>query len=199
MVHSRFLSAPGTSFATRHDACGLTLVELLIALVIGAAVMAGAARVLIGDVRSSSSQEAIQRLREHWGRVNYFVDTEVREGIGVSITAGTGSCSDAANPRLTIMVPAAGATGTIHYYEQAGSIWRCGPDINADGTLDFATITNGILVENATMQTTITNGTNVSYTVELRSRSDAGGLTYSGSSQAHTSGRSCDTTSGICY
>ena len=109
------------------------------------------------------------------------------------------SSSVAVNRKPPSMVPAAGATGTIHNYEQAGSLWRCGPDINADGTLDFATITNGILVENATMQTTITNGTNVSYTVELRSRSDAGGLTYSGSSQAHTSGRSCNNTSGICY
>lgn len=178
----------------------MSLVELLIALVLGGVVMAGAARVLIGDVRSSSNQEAIQRLRDHWGRVNYFVDTEVREGISVSTAAGTGACLDAANPRLTILVPATAGPGAIHYYEQAGSLWRCGPDINANGSLDFTTITNGVLVENATMQTTITNGTNVSYTLVLNSsRSDSGGLTYTASSQARTSGRNCNTTSGICY
>ncbi|MFM7675330.1 MAG: type II secretion system protein J [Synechococcus sp.] len=89
---------------------GFTLVELLVAAGLGAVILAVAAKVLTGDVRSSSSQEAIQRLRDHWGRVNYFVDTEVREGLSVSLEAGSGGCASVASPLLTITVPAPGTT-----------------------------------------------------------------------------------------
>ena len=185
--------------ASPRTAAGLSLVELLITTVLGALILAVAARVLTSDIRSTSSQEAIQQMRDHWGRVNYFVDTEVREGLSLSKAPGADRCVAASNPLLTITVPAPGGTSTIHYYEQGGSLWRCGPDINADGTLDFNTTINGILVENATMQTTITNNKNVSYTLTLRRPGGLNGLVYSATSEARTSGRPCDTTSGICY
>lgn len=186
----------------RSGARGFTLVELLIAAGLGAVILAVAAKVLTGDVRSSSSQEAIQRLRDHWGRVNYFVDTEVREGLSVSLAAGSGACASVASPLLTITVPAPGTasgTSTIHYYNQNGDLWRCGPDIADDGSLLFDTVTNGILVENATLQVSITNATIVSYALTMSSRSSGQGIQYSATSKAQTSARPCNATSGICY
>ncbi|CAK6698008.1 prepilin-type N-terminal cleavage/methylation domain-containing protein [Synechococcus sp. CCY9201] len=179
---------------------GLTLVELLVAAAIGAVILAAAARVLTSDIRSNSSQEAIQRLRDHWGRVSYFVDTEVREGLSVSLANGSGECSSVSNPYLAITVPnPAGGTGTIYYYNINGDLWRCGPDIAEDGSLTFNTVINGMLVERATMQVTIANATNMSYVLTMNSRTGSGGITYSASSEARTTARSCDATSGICY
>ncbi|MFY8149304.1 MAG: PulJ/GspJ family protein [Prochlorococcaceae cyanobacterium] len=187
---------------SKSSSQAFTLVELLIAAGLGAVILAVAAKVLTGDVRSSSSQEAIQRLRDHWGRVNYFLDTEVREGLSVSLAAGSGGCASVASPLLTITVPAPGTasgTSTIHYYNQNGDLWRCGPDIADDGSLLFDTITNGILVENATLQTSITNSSNVAYTLTLSSRAGGDGIPYSASSQAQTTAHACDAISGICY
>ncbi|QPN65687.1 hypothetical protein H8F26_12295 [Synechococcus sp. CBW1006] len=176
------------------------MVELLIASAIGAVILAAAARILTGDIRSNSSQEAIQRLRDHWGRVNYFVDTEVREGLSVSLASGTGACASVASPYLAITVPnPAGGTGGIYYYNNNGNLWRCGPDIADDGSLTFNTVVNAMLVERATLEVSIVNATNMTYTLTMSSRSDGSGVSYSASSEARTTARNCDATSGICY
>ncbi|MCT0224850.1 type II secretion system protein J [Synechococcus sp. CS-1328] len=195
-LHRHHKNSPSAS------ARAFTLMELLMAAAIGAVILAVAAKVLIGDVRSSSNQEAIQRLRDHWGRVNYFVDTEVREGLSVSLTAGSGGCASVTNPLLTITVPAPGTVSgisTIHYYNQNGDLWRCGPDIADNGSLIFDTITNVILVENTTLEVSITNSSNINYVLTMNSRAAGNGIEYAASSEARTASRSCDPTSGICY
>ncbi len=178
-----------------------TLVELLVAAGLGAVILAVAARVLTADIRSNSSQEAIQRLRII-GAGQLLFGYRGSRGVEREPGGGKRGLCRVSTPLLTISVPAPGTAagiGTIYYYSQNGDLWRCGPDIADDGSLMFDAIANGMLVENSTLQVEIQNSTFVTYVLTMNSRASRDGLSYSAVGEARTTARACDGESGICY
>ena len=175
---------------------GFTLLELLITLALGGMVMGLASSVITSHLRTTQKQSELQRMRDHWGRINFFLETEIREGQSLGTENGVGICADKAGRVLTVTVPhpaAAGSTGLIVYYNKDADLWRCGPAVQRNGTLDFSNQADGILVENATLAvpTGFTGPTDsVTYTVTLRSWDGGSLFTFAESSSARTSIRS---------
>jgi prepilin-type N-terminal cleavage/methylation domain-containing protein len=174
---------------------GFTLVELLVTLVLGGMLMGLASSVITSHLRTTQKQSELQRMRDHWGRINFFLETEIREGQSLGTEQGEGICADKSRV-LTITVPnpaAPGSPGRILYYNNGVDLWRCGPSVNRDGTLDFANQTDGILVENASLSlpSGFTGPTDTTtYTVTLRSWDGGSLFTFEESSSARTSIRS---------
>lgn len=182
--------------AGRPQQAGFTLLELLIALALGGMLIGLASSVITSHLRTTQKQAELQRMRDHWGRINFFLETEIREGQSLGTEDGTGICASKPNRVLTITVPnpsAPSTPGRIVYYNNGVDLWRCGPAVNRDGTLDFANQTDGILVENASLSlpagfTGPTDST--TYTVTLRSWDGGSLFTFAESSSARTSIRS---------
>jgi Tfp pilus assembly protein PilW len=134
---------------------GFTVVELLVAAALGLVVMGAAGSMLISHIRTITVQSAQLRFQNDWARFNAFVETEVGEGNRVSTDAGVGCGTVGAARLFTIFVgnPVdAVADQTISYNQNGTAIERCGPAIQADGTLatGAATVTSQLLT-NATL------------------------------------------------
>ncbi|KEF41333.1 MAG: hypothetical protein ER33_11840 [Cyanobium sp. CACIAM 14] len=157
---------------------GFTLVDLLItALIIGLITAAGSS-VIVSQIRGSSVQESVRRLRDHWGRVNHLLDTE--------ITAST-SASAVANTSLTLTQPG-GQTITYTFDSSTRTLRRTGPPINDDGTLNLTAGTanvQSLMLDNVdAFQPTITNSREPAYSLTL---SDGRGVSFTGLSSSSRS------------
>ncbi|MFY8149299.1 MAG: PilW family protein [Prochlorococcaceae cyanobacterium] len=120
---------------------GFSLVELMVASVIGGLMIAAAASVAVTHLRSSSNQLTIQQRRSDWGKLTYLIQTETGEGISVAAGVATTGCANNVSSLFTITVPIFDAsspgvavpTRLIHYYQTgagaAAQLWRCGPVI----------------------------------------------------------------------
>lgn len=141
-----------------------TLSELLVATALGLIVVAAAGSVFISHIRTTTVQTVQLRFQNDWARVSNLIETEVAEG--ASLTAAAGAGCGAGNRLFTINVPViAGTTEaptdiTISYNQVGNNLHRCGPPINADGTLnptppanitewDRLLLTNAVLTVNA--------------------------------------------------
>jgi prepilin-type N-terminal cleavage/methylation domain-containing protein len=143
---------------------GFTLTEVLVAAALGLIGVAAVGSVLVQHVRTMTLQTVQLRFQDDWARASHFIETEVSEGERIT-TATDGNCGAAAGDlRFTIEVPVIVGTTetltsrTISYYQvpnapaanALSAIVRCGPPINADGTLD---VTGGqvtsVLLSNA--------------------------------------------------
>lgn len=125
---------------------GFTLVELLVAMVAGAAVFAAAGSVLLSHIRSSSQLELAQRQRDNAGRLDYLIQVEASEAAlveqGRELPVG---CLGAGGPSIAAFrVPrdsgnyldTVGNVSFIHYYNHAGAVRRCGPPVQRNGVLN---------------------------------------------------------------
>lgn len=172
---------------------GLTLVELLLASVVFSLIVAAAATAIVANVRTANRSEAIQRLREHWGRVSYFLDTEIAEGDTASSTAG---CSGVSNLAFSMVIPvnpplsSGPSTAKIDYYNKNGGVWRCGPPVGRNGRLVFSlsgtslVTTDSLLVDGASLSANISNNREPIYTLSL---TDVTGVQYSQTSSTRSS------------
>lgn len=146
---------------------GFTLVELLISAILGSLVLVGAAFLAVSGIRATSGQAVAQRYQMGFGRLSHILETEVSEGIDLDYGQATASCPAGNNGIQSIFsidVPvlvrdegaAVPAQATIFYYQVGNDLWRCGPAVQADGTLNPANITAGVLLTDA--QLFIQNG-----------------------------------------
>lgn len=157
----------------RPQNTGYSLIELLIAIIIGGLMITGAASMLIAHMQTSSRSEAINRLQDSWSRIQFLLDQEIQEAIG---TARVNNCSS-----LTLAIPAtSGGTDTISYDLSGTDLKRTGPDINSDGTLNFGTSRTDLLMSNVTSFCPSLSDGEVKYTLALR---DASGVVYQNQSQ----------------
>ena len=125
---------------------GFTLVELLVALVLGGLLLTALALVLVSAARAHRSQRTILQLRNDWARLSTLLAVEVGEGSRLESGRSTTGCTSSQTSLLTITVPvdtlasASLNTRLIHYYLQgtgtATSLRRCGPAILASGQLN---------------------------------------------------------------
>jgi len=148
-------------------------VELLISVVIGAALVSAVAYVITAHVRGTQAQERAQRTRDDATRLNYLIQTEASEAVTGAQGQTISNCAAAANGKtslfsLTIPKPSAQFddptnVATIYYYSVANAgvtdLRRCGPAIQRNGSLDFSANVDGILNANTSLTLVTCNGT----------------------------------------
>ncbi|MFY8149489.1 MAG: type II secretion system protein [Prochlorococcaceae cyanobacterium] len=173
---------------------GFTLVELLITAVIGGMLLAMGAQVITTHIRITGRQEALQRLRDHWGLVSHLINTEALEGSVIQRNQTMANCEGGGTSILTIQLSDANQP-PIHYYQAANTddLWRCGPEIQRNGHLNPNTIVSGLVAPNATLSIPVSEPDagdhELAYELTLTSRNNQQGETYAGRSMARTSGR----------
>lgn len=155
-----------------------TLVELLVTAALGSIIFAAAATLITTHIRSTSAAEIAQRVRDDANRLSYFIQTEANEAALVETGQSLAACSGATGVSLfSLVIPrpdgVAGDPANIvrsHYYVNGGNLWRCGPSINRNGSLDYASLQNSILNSSTTLAlvtcqgiTTTNQGRVVSY------------------------------------
>ena len=144
---------------------GFTLVELLIASSIGALILVGAATSIVSHIKSTTSQEVVRTLRDQWGMLNYFLDTEI----------SMASCATASGSTLTLYTTfdCSGSAFITYTFDGINTLTRSGPPIQDDGTLNTAVAnTPSTLSENVSAFTPdATTASRPAYTITLASRS----------------------------
>lgn len=173
---------------------GFTLVELLITVALGGMLLAMAIHVITTHIRITSRQEALQRLRDHWGLVSHLINTEALEGSTLQRSQAMENCEGGGSSILTILLSNPDQT-PIHYYQLGNThdLWRCGPEIQRSGHLNFANTVSGLVAPNATLQ--IAEGEpqagdhELAYELTLTSRNNLQGEVFEGRSMAKTAGR----------
>lgn len=173
---------------------GFTLVELLITVLIGGMLLAMAAQVITTHIRITSRQEALQRLRDHWGRVNHLINTEALEGSVIERNQTMENCTGGGSSILTIRLSDPNQT-PIHYYQHASTddLWRCGPEVQMSGHLNLSNTVSGLVAPNAALTIPegepLAGGHELAYELTLTGRNNQQGEAYSARSIAKTSGR----------
>ena len=135
---------------------GFTLVELLVAMAVGSLVALAASEVMLGNLRSSASLEATQRLRDDWNRTSHFIESEVALSERV-ITNSTGLNLTQCSPSISNTEFVFGLeirrdlppaiyfirNNEVNSLEWNGdkSLWRCGPSIDING--EYTNIISG--------------------------------------------------------
>lgn len=158
---------------------GFTLVELLIVSSAGLLVLLAIITVVVSYVRSRERVEAVLRLQEQWGRLQFLLDREIQEAMPVSSASSVNSACGQVSPILALEVP--GFSDRIVYYLSGSDLKRCGPGIDASGNLS-STISNGLVLSGVSSFSVDSTSDNQrpSYRLTL---TDANGVTYSNSSQ----------------
>jgi hypothetical protein len=138
---------PSASATLRHARAGFTIIELVVTSVLGSLLFAVLAPMIIAHIRSTSTSELGARVRNDDNRIDYFIQTEASEAASVEADP-VGNCAAAAAggatrfnlnvPRNTGRADDLANVVRIYYYTSSGNLRRCGPPINADGSLDYA-------------------------------------------------------------
>ncbi|MEB3332399.1 MAG: hypothetical protein VKI83_07915 [Synechococcaceae cyanobacterium] len=124
---------------------GFTILELLLYGGLSAVVLWMAVSALVSNVRSNSSMLRSLRMIDRWGRLSTLLDTEIAEGMSISyprnLPRACGGGSLSGTPAVQVDVPYLNssnqiAVGSITYFNQAGTFYRCGPPFFESGRLD---------------------------------------------------------------
>jgi hypothetical protein len=159
--------------------------------------------VITSHIRTTSRQEVLQRLRDHWGRINHLINTEALEGAELETDQQTTGCKDDTKSGLTIYLP--GRSHPIHYYtvfqedSLESSLWRCGPDVEDNGQLadetvqDFQPVTT-LVAKHAALAAKPDSETEerhheMGYTLTLTAQSNGQAISYEAASRAETTAR----------
>mgnify|MGYP006274107419 CR=1 FL=1 len=163
---SEITTSPSTN-SNRKNA--FTLIEMLVSLVILAALLISGAY-FITHLTYTSKIGVKQKSVEEWGRVDYLLETDIREAklaaIG-SIPNGSSCLTSPSNPELGLLT--AGDMAITSYTATLNGkpvVRRCGPDVNADGTL-ASTSSDNVAFFDASLSATSTDNLFIDYTIAL--------------------------------
>ena len=141
---------PPPSRSSRCNA-GFSMVELLVASVVGLVVLVAVAEALIAHLRSSASSEALFRQRQDWSRAEHFLETEIAHSSRLRTTASSAELNacglQSSEFRLALEMPAGlapviygvkarsglGAYGSASDWSGTHVLVRCGPTFDNNG------------------------------------------------------------------
>jgi prepilin-type N-terminal cleavage/methylation domain-containing protein len=151
---------------------GFTLIEMLVSVVLlGTLLISGA--YFITHLAYTSNIGLKQKSVEEWGRVDYLLETDIREAklaaIG-SIPNGSSCLSSPSDPTIGLLT---NNNMAITYYNTTFNgkpvVRRCGPDVNADGTLSPDSSSDNIAFYDASIAATSPDNLFIDYTITLSS------------------------------
>lgn len=168
------------TIAKRSD--GFTLIELLIVVAVGGFLLLGVVLFAVSSVRTTARQMVAQRYQMGFSRLSHLLETEVSESqtllYGQPIAAICGNQLSL----FTLTVPVLPTrlqpqeelprAATIHYYQASGNVWRCGPIVNANGTLNPDITTPALLLRNSELNLQATADNEFQYRVIMRDQRD---------------------------
>lgn len=164
----------------QNQRSGFTLIELLLVAAIGSIVLLGAAFFAVSGVRSTAVLRIAQRYQTGFGRLSHLIETEVSEATTIAYAGAADGCApDNVVFSLTIPVLVRDETAaepiprTVEYYRLGNDLWRCGPVVNADGTLNPTIIRPGLLLTNAELSTQNTTASEFEYSVRMTDANNA--------------------------
>lgn len=170
-------SKPAMKIKFPHEDCdlgGFTLVEALVSIVLLAILMISGAYFLT-HLTYTSKIGLKQKSVEEWGRVDYLLETDIREAklasVG-SIPQSQTCLTSPSSPQLGLLTSSDQA---ITYYNDTLDgepvVRRCGPDVNADGTLSATTYSDNIAFYDASLSAQTNDNFFVDYRITLESLS----------------------------
>jgi Tfp pilus assembly protein PilW len=155
------------------------MVELLIVCTLGLLCLGAILTVVISYVHSRESLEAMMRLQDQWGRLQFLLDREIQESRPVTAASSINGSCGTSTPTLALEVP--GVADRIVYYRSGTTLRRCGPTIDANGNLVASAVSDLPLLEGVTSFSVDTSDSGrPSYRVSLQA---SNGVTYSNQSQ----------------
>lgn len=151
---------------------GFSLLELLISVVLGTALVSSVFYVITAQIRGSTSEELAQRSRDDATRLNYLIQTEASEAVTMATGVVISNCASPANGKTSVFSLTIPRTvgqfddvtnvATIFYYSDSNSgvtdLRRCGPAILRNGSLDFSSSVDGIVSASTTLSLATCNG-----------------------------------------
>lgn len=188
---------------------GFTLTEMLVTIVIGSLLVGLTANLISSHIRMIGTQQTLQRLHQRWIGINQLIRTDIQEGKSIRTSSTIpDACGGSGSTVLSIELPSDGDTDYyVHYYQRGSSgatdLWRCGPEVNADGSLGSVDSTSGSFTYNPTQNSRIARNASltpldadagasqeVKYELSLSSPIGSRSVTYSATSAEATTGRS---------
>ncbi len=137
---------------------GFSILELLIAAVLGTLVTFVAGEALVNQLRLSARAEALERQRTEWSRSTHFIESEIALSQQVITTAANiaipAACTNFTNANFRMALDIRHDLPPAIYavlpsdarWLPNNSLWRCGPQVQADGTYN-TTITPQLIVD----------------------------------------------------
>ena len=153
----RSMRARSTIGAHHFANQGLSLVEVLVSVLIMGSLMI-ISTYLISHLIYNSKTTLKQAVVDDWGRIDYLLETDIREALTISVNTATATlCGKSiANPIITLGT--AYSSDPIVYYNDGtspnSSLRRCGPAILLNGQLSSAT-SDSLVAENASIAATL--------------------------------------------
>ena len=177
--------SPARSPARSHAGSlsgGFSLVELLIAGTLGVVLVAALASVILSYTRSRERIEAISRLQDQWGRVQFLLDQEIQESrpttlASVSIPA---ACPAQASSAPVLLLAPPEQSVPIVYYRDGSTLRRCGAQVSANGLLSSSVSDHLILRNVSSFAVDLSDSERPRYTLTL---TDRRGYSYTNGSQ----------------
>lgn len=154
------------------------MVELMIGGALGVICLGALIIVILSYVRSRDRLEAVLRLQDQWGRLQFLLDREIQEATPVTAASNVSASCGAGSVALCLEVP--GNSNRILYYLSGTTLRRCGPVITSNGDLG-ATVSDALLLNGVTSFTVNTSDSQrPTYSLTL---TDPNGVSYTNQSQ----------------
>ena len=144
---------------------GLTLVELLIYVAILGSLMT-ISTYLISHLIYNSKTTLKQGVVDDWGRIDYLIETDVREALTISVNGSSASsCAGTSVQSPIISLTTAYSSSPIIYYNSGTppnqSLRRCGPAILMNGSLSSSVDKDSLVAENASISAALQSDASV--------------------------------------
>ena len=164
---------------------GLTLIELLIAASLVPLVIILASQIFISQVKSERSLLGAQSSENLRSRLSFLLESDIADG-EVILSSSNISCPTATGRLFSIRSPYLDISGAlqhacISYSIASGSLFRSGPPILTNGSLDFASsvtqqVAAGVQITNLAIST---SGTKIDFDLTTPSFLGVAAKTYS--------------------
>lgn len=167
---------------------GFTLVELLVASVIGVLVALAGVAASVQNLRDTTRLVTTQQLRDNWSKLSLLINSDISEACGATVAGSTLTLRliNPANITANNNPPCDNTAAQIQYSLVGDVLRRNGPVVDIDGTLAFNAIRNEDLIGGVTQ---FTPSLNSPFEPRYRLTLSRDGRTYSGDGAATVGGR----------